>query len=416
MQVQAFGGFDRLIYGQWLDKPGDKLTQSLNLMMIMSSLWLFWQGCRRARRLNRSAKLAIALSAFILLTTVWSVDPATSLRRSVLFLWMILGSIGIAYSMDGDEFMRLLVRACGLALLLSLVLLAISPGSALETDGSMTPRGVFPSKQQLGEVMVIGIVGALHGLRSRRPRRFYNITMVLLFLVVAFAAHSATALLTSVVVIVLNGILTLLHKGGGARLAGIFLLTLLAPLVLLFALDPSLVLESVGKDPTLTGRTELWDIVWTYIYQRPMLGWGYAAFWSAVNPEADVISRMVRWSVVQAHNGLLEALLQIGVLGTLYFSYLLLRAGRLAIRCGTLGTSTLLCLVAITTTGISETVMLDPFEATTGVFFILAIMCDRACVAAAAARASSYAGSRLSLSHNRVSSHTASAPTRNRWA
>ncbi len=64
----------------------------------------------------------------------------------------------------------------------------------------------------------------------------------------------------------------------------------------------------IGKDPTLTGRTDIWGYVIPYIYQRPLLGWGYVAFWSTTNPAAMVIAEELHWFAPQAHNGLLEML------------------------------------------------------------------------------------------------------------
>ena len=43
---EAFGILDRLVYGEWADKPGDKITVGLNLLMIITSLLLFWRAKR----------------------------------------------------------------------------------------------------------------------------------------------------------------------------------------------------------------------------------------------------------------------------------------------------------------------------------------------------------------------------------
>ena len=46
----------------------------------------------------------------------------------------------------------------------------------------------------------------------------------------------------------------------------------------------AIVTESVGKDPTFTGRTDLWTAMIISISHHPFLGTGYQAFWSVSPP------------------------------------------------------------------------------------------------------------------------------------
>jgi hypothetical protein len=60
--MSALGMIDRFIYGEWAGKGGDKITQTLNLLSIFGSLFLFWSGTRKVRiaRFNRVLPLAAA--------------------------------------------------------------------------------------------------------------------------------------------------------------------------------------------------------------------------------------------------------------------------------------------------------------------------------------------------------------------
>jgi exopolysaccharide production protein ExoQ len=151
---------------------------------------------------------------------------------------------------------------------------------------------------------------------------------------------------------------------------------------LFVALFPDSVLELAGKDPTLTGRTELWDLVIDKIYERPLFGWGYSAFWEMANPLAVEISAKVRWLVPHAHNGLLEMLLEVGVVGALLIITIFLRGAWLGWRClrtpnRELGLSLLLCCGAILITGTTESVLVDFSGAWTIIFFVLSFMAER---------------------------------------
>ena len=79
------------------------------------------------------------------------------------------------------------------------------------------------------------------------------------------------------------------------------------------------------------------------------------------------ISNAVQWVVPNSHNGLLECLLEIGVLGTALFMFILIRTIVLAIRClhtpeRALAISTISCCGGILLIGVSETVLLLLFS------------------------------------------------------
>ncbi len=146
---------------------------------------------------------------------------------------------------------------------------------------------------------------------------------------------------------------------------------------------PDTFLELIGKDPTLTGRTEIWAYVIQDIWMKPFLGWGYFVFWQPTNPSAVEISDAVHWVVPNAHNGLLEFLLDVGVLGTALFAFILIRIIVLAVRClrtpkRALAISTISCCAGILLIGVSETVLLTSTQSSTSVMFITGLMCERA--------------------------------------
>jgi O-antigen ligase len=80
-------------------------------------------------------------------------------------------------------------------------------------------------------------------------------------------------------------------------------------------LDTEALLELLGKDSTLTGRTSIWDATWRAIGERPLLGHGYSAFWNEASPTVQLIWIAVGWETPNAHSGFLEILLQLGWVG-----------------------------------------------------------------------------------------------------
>ena len=375
----AFTIIDRTVYGDWDGKSGDKITQVLNLAQIFCSALLFKRGVSRDFTFGRGNMLLMALTGLLLLSTAWSIEPLTTVRRGVLYLLFMVGCIGVSRNMECDEFMDMTSVACCAAAAVSAALLVVSPGMVLTPDGDF--RGVFSHKSVLGQIMLDGSIATLHGLRTGRRGPVTGGLMLALLVAVVYLCKSATSLMGVVVMCSASAIFTMLRRRGAVRIWALWLCALGAPLLLLGMMFQSSLLELLGKDPTLTGRTDLWAYVIGYIWQRPVLGWGLTAFWSGENPAANEISTILGWVVPQAHNGLLEILLEAGIVGACLFVAVLLRNMRIAVTCLSgpareLGVSALLCCLSIMLVGVTESVLIDP-SLSAMMFFVLGMMCDR---------------------------------------
>jgi O-antigen ligase len=74
-----------------------------------------------------------------------------------------------------------------------------------------------------------------------------------------------------------------------------------------------------GRDWTLTGRTLIWQETWELLQRRPLLGYGYGAFWAEDSEVASRVQEGVGWETPSAHNGYLDLLLELGVIGLAFF-------------------------------------------------------------------------------------------------
>lgn len=395
---EAFAIVDRLVYGEWANKPGDKITAGLNLLMIATSVLLFWRAWR-AKGIGTSEILALALASFLLLSAVWSIDPQTTVRRGVVYLFIIMGTIGVVGSLEGDEVMSLVGITCGLCAAASIVLLVISPSVVIGPLPSSDFRGIFSQKNGLGQVMAVGALASLSGIRiSRGRKRLFKILTLILFIIIAFASKSTTALLMIFFFCTVGGVIALFQWSTAVGIAGILSVTsiiLLVPDVGIVSLDTDTTLGLIGKDSTLTGRTELWSYLIYYIQQRPILGWGYSAFWSGNNPAAIEISTALRWDVPQAHNAAIGILLEVGIVGLAFFLFLWVRNVALSLKCMStrakeLAASSLLCCGGVFLCGIAEPVLLESGILLT-VFFMTGLTCERAVRAGRRQRYPNYA-------------------------
>jgi len=83
----------------------------------------------------------------------------------------------------------------------------------------------------------------------------------------------------------------------------------------------------VTGDTTLTGRTAIWRYVLSRWEESPYLGQGYGALWS-VGPQsgANLRAGQLNWVMNEAHNGYLDVLAQIGIIGVLLLGIFLCAA------------------------------------------------------------------------------------------
>jgi exopolysaccharide production protein ExoQ len=90
-------------------------------------------------------------------------------------------------------------------------------------------------------------------------------------------------------------------------------------LVYVFGFDPqadfrdAALLGRAEESETLSGRAFIWPEVLFYASQRPILGYGYEAFWTPAR--IDAISANLGWGLREAHNAYLEILLWLGIPG-----------------------------------------------------------------------------------------------------
>ena len=391
--LQSMSGLsiiDRNIYGEWYGKTGDKITETLNLLSIFASLFLFWSGTRlRIARFNQA--LSLAAAGLFLITVLWSIDPRLTLTQGTAYFFVVLGAIGLAEILDSDELMDLIALICGLAAVASFVHFFIVPHP-------FQFRGIFSQKNVLGQVMAVGVLTGLHGAQIRGGRRFRNICIIALCTIVAFMSKSATSILAIAVFFWLGILGRIYMRGGSFRILSIFLAIGCVPIVI-FVMYSDLIFELFGKDTTFTGRTEFWPYVIDNITKKPLLGWGFYGFWSPLNPIGLQIAETIRVQnlygvtvyIANAHNGLLELLLEIGFLGTSVFIFLWLRSFIMAVKCmngpaGAIGLSSVLLLTGILLIGVSEAVLLSHEQIWTSLFFIVGFICEKKLWLARAAR------------------------------
>jgi exopolysaccharide production protein ExoQ len=380
--MNALSFIDTIFYGpSWYGRTGDKVSLALNLLGIAASLLLYVSGTlkKNAVRLNRV--LPLTAGCLLLISVAWSSDPRLTLTQGTQYFFTIMGAYGLVEIWDSDALLELVALMCGVCAAASIVYFLVFP-----TLGDFA--GIFDQKNVLGQAMAGGVLAGLHGVRVGGGRWFRSVCITALCVIVAFLSKSTTSILTIFVFFLLDRLGRLYLRGGASRITSIFLAASGVSAFIFLAMNSSEVFELLGKDGTLSGRTLFWPYVIDSIFQRPLFGWGYYGFWSPQNPVTSQIAEAIQIAygytaiIPNAHNGLLEFLLEVGVVGTSFFLFLFARNFLMAVKCvhgaaKQCGLSSILLLTGIVIVGISEEVLLAAHQIWTSLFFVMGFVCEK---------------------------------------
>jgi exopolysaccharide production protein ExoQ len=273
----------------------------------------------------RNWPLALLLG-WTFLSTLWSVSPADTLRRTIALSLSTAFAVYLGSRFDTLQIVKLLAVALTIDMVGSVVCAVAFPsiGISSDTEYAGAWRGVFASKNQMGGIMLIACL-AFFILYLAERRRTYLLGLGAGFALLLLST-SKTPL---VIMIALVPSLTLTSRffrdsrGFSLLLALSLTIAALVLLVVSVALEP--VLAFFGRDLTFTGRTDIWDLSWQAAQQRYWTGYGYGAFWTG-GKAADNIWDVLNWRVPSSHNGGLEIWLALGFVGVMIFAALIVRS------------------------------------------------------------------------------------------
>jgi exopolysaccharide production protein ExoQ len=320
---------------QWLAlRGGGAITDPsegspIDAIYFLSLIVLGWVVLNRRgislREFASNNRWITAFLLYCLVSLLWSEFAFFGLKRFLKVLGHPIMALLVLTEPNPKEAIRLLFRRCSYVLLpLSLCFIKYFPEYGRGYDewtGMAYNQGVGLSKNSLGTLcMILAIFlfwDLLQTLKSKRTTRrrmdvlicvgFLGLTWYLLRL-----SSSATSLLC-----VLIGICTILALGWKAldrRRLGIYVSVTVIVLVLgeqFFGIYAAVV-HGVGRNLTLTDRTDVWRAV-LQLTTNPLLGTGFESFW--LGPRLEKLWALFHWRPIQAHNGYLETYINLGLVG-----------------------------------------------------------------------------------------------------
>ncbi len=314
--AMATGPLDRLIQEKVATDPQRAAVWALVYLGFGISI------LRRPRLLGEALADAwplFGLPLLAILSASWSANPHQTIVGALEMTAAAIFGTVIGRRLPEGRLLTMVVAVLGVLTVADWWMIAAGPG-AFDINGNAV--GLFSHKNMHGQTMAMACLAALATLvwgRHKLP--------ALLGLLLAAPLLALSGSTTSWIVTAAAG--TIIMSFGFHRLSpptrlatAMLAVAVLCTTALIWLAQPIDLeqdfLRATGKDPTLTGRTVLWDLARHYIRQAPVLGCGFNGFWTKdITSDSAFVDGVMGDDLPHFHNGYLEMAVELGWTGTL---------------------------------------------------------------------------------------------------
>lgn len=316
---------------------GNPLDRNLLSLMIAMAVYILYQRRSKVGAMLRANWPLLLYFGYCAVSLAWSDFPFVGFKRWIRALGDV-AMVLIVLSESDWLLARKKLYAWAAFLLLPISVLLIRYYSELGRnysvyDGQVFWTGVTTNKNELGMICMIFGLGSvsrvLDVLRRSESRRQQKKLLLAHGTIVATAiwllhmADSATSLACFALgscVLVLTSWKPIMKRPALVHVM-VWSMIGIAASALFLGVGSGMV-EDLGRNSTLTGRTQMWQHALALV-ESPMFGAGYESFWVGDRLEK---MRPVAPGVNQAHNGYLEVYLNLGWIGV-FFLILVIATG-----------------------------------------------------------------------------------------
>jgi len=292
--------------------------------------------------LCRTGGVFVALVTLALASCAWSQYPATSLQAALYLALDTLFAFYLYRRFSHKQLLELFMMIGWICLIMGFTLALFFPQYGISNyEGEGAWRGISAQKNTCSLITTFLLPAAFCSPAATALSKISRVIYIVLSAFMILMTQSGTGK-TVLACLLLYAIVMRNHNGlsrGYKRIKLLAGVAAGAALLFVYMSYFSEITYMLGKDPTLTGRTEIWKSVIPSVLKRPLLGYGYQAFWGGLQGESLNVWLVNRWAVSSVHNGYLEMWLGLGVVGLGLVIYSLVRALRNAFICLTAGES-----------------------------------------------------------------------------
>jgi len=315
------------------------------VLLIAAIVVLIQRGRKTIILLNGNLPILMYFS-FCLLTVIWSDFPGVAIKR-----WIkALGDLAMILIVVTDEhplaaLRRLFSRTSFILLPISLLLIKYYPSLGRSYDiwsGAQFATGATLDKNMLGVITFVLLLGAtwralgLFRLEEAGSHRFRHLLAQVILLAIGVSllvdANSVTSSVSfslGVGLLLATG-LRIIRRNPSTVHVLVLLLVVVAISIKFFGVGARAA-EALGRNATLTGRTDIWAAVIPMV-PHPLVGAGFESFWLSPSVRRTLTDMFQGLPLNEAHDGYIEVYLNLGVIGLGLLGLILIDGYRRAVK------------------------------------------------------------------------------------
>ncbi|MEM9276328.1 MAG: O-antigen ligase [Cyanobacteria bacterium P01_F01_bin.143] len=300
------------------------LIAKISLLIYFCAFFLLVLRWKKVINVVTEGKFIWLFVIFVLISCLWSIAPDKTFRFGVYGVGSTIVGLYLGTRYSLKEQLKILGWTFATIVILSIIFAVALPKYGFMLSGIYPDalRGIYTHKNQFGITIVLASV--IFFLRAIDQKEGSWIFWLLLMTSMALTVMCKST--TSLANMLLMLFLCLAYRVFRWRYE-ILVSTVLAVLISGIAaalfffnfIGTDAFFEAIGKDPTLSSRTDIWAQVWEAIQLKPWIGYGSASFWDGLEGPSKYVELTVRAKVAYAHNGFLDILLGIGFIGLSLF-------------------------------------------------------------------------------------------------
>ena len=277
------------------------------------------------------------------ITMFWSVEYGVTMRRSVALTITTMAGLVLAARFTWSEMVQRIALTYLILCFVAIAVVLLNPARGIMSEihpGAW--RGPWVEKNYLGGMMTKGLIAMMCAFAMRPDRWWIWLPAGLLSFGLVIMSTSKTALLISTAAMGIFIALYIFRRFRFLRIPLVFMIVVVVgSFTAAMTLAPEFMFGLIGKDPTFTGRTDIWAAIARSIRQEWLLGYGYGAFWLDPLGPSYYVRFSLEWGVPSAHQGWMDLWLAGGIIAVgIFATHLLFILALMIDRIGRGGTET----------------------------------------------------------------------------
>lgn len=272
----------------------------------------------------------ILLIILCFISSIYSIDRGLTIKQSFCMLLLTYMAISLSILYDSKNFLELYSEYIIITIICSLMILVLNFNMAnTYANGEWLGfRGIYGFKNILARNMLLGIIVFDFCIKEYKKKNYKKYKYICYIFI--FFSQSKTIWVLAVFYImykyyIIKGkykvpiLITTIYT------ISFFILTCFNEYIIntKFA---DMFYEFTGKTLAFTGRIDIWQFAISAWKTKPIIGYGYGAFWDNENFIYQMTLNLNKWIPVRgSHNGYIDILLNIGILGLILIMIILIK-------------------------------------------------------------------------------------------